>query len=425
MSLLFYAHGFDVSGNWVPLRVNATGGIVGLYDDGIPDGQPSILTPWSYAAASGGIIDTGNVTIAAAPGYGRSNYLTSLQVCNTSATPTEVVVKSGSTVLWRCKVGASMTRPAHIEFHRPLISANNTALSVACITTGTVTYIDAQGYADETIEQIQADYTVDNELFDAFGVAITDASGVIITVTGTQAVDVYPGGAAFNPASLFASGEVGAVYDFSNLSTLFEERTAGGTTPSSVNGVIGTVRDLSGLGNHWVAVSDAARPLLKLSGGVYYADADGIDDRMTATIAMTLPVTRLSCIRQATWSTGERILYGGVANSFLGQNNSTPQIAIFNATWGAVNGNASVGAFAVVAEQFGTSGTTGASLQVNNTTATTHTGTYSNHTMISTSDGASPGDIDYAAVIIINRALTAEELTNCKAWLAQRGGVTL
>lgn len=234
-----------------------------------------------------------------------------------------------------------------------------------------------------------------------------------------------PMGKAFDPASLFAGGEAGAVYDFSNLSTLYQEIAAGGTTPSSVNGVIGTARDLSGLGNHWVAPIDAARPMLRLSSGIYYADTDGVDDRMTATVAMALPVTRVSCIRQPAWSTGERIFHGGVGNSYLGQNNSTPQIAHFNATWGALNGNAAVGTFVIVSEQFGTSGTSGTSLQVNNTTATTHTGTYSNHTTISMSDGASFGDIDYVAVIVINRALTAGELTNCKTWLATRGGVTL
>lgn len=417
------AYGFTADGVWTPLQVGAMGAIAASFAD-LPAGDPAIVNPWSYAAASGGITDTSDVTLVAAPGAGRSNYLTSMTVCNTSATATEVVVKSGSTILWRCKVGASMTRPAHIDFQRPLISTNNTALTAACITTGTATYIDAQGYTDETIEQITADLTRGEELFDQAGAAIYDEAGIVITIDGgDSSLTTTP--PTFDPASLFVSGESGAVYDFSNLSTLYEERTAGGTTPSSVDGVIGTARDLSGLGNHWVAVSDAGRPLLRLSGGVYYADADGVDDRMTATIAMALPVTRLSCIRQSTWVSGDRIFHGGVGNSYLGQNNVTPQLAHFNGTWGSLNGNASVGAFAVVCEQFGTSGTSGASLQVNNTTATTHTGTYTNHTTISMSDGASPGEIDYAAVIVINRALTTTELANCKTWLGARGGITL
>lgn len=180
------AYGQDSAGNWVALDVNAVGEIVGLMaGGGLPMGQPSILTPWSYSAASGGITNTSDVTLIAAAGAGRSNYLTSLQVCNTSATATEVVVKSGSTVLWRCKVGASMTRSVHIEFTRPLISANNTALTAACITTGTATYLDAQGYTDETIEQITADITAAVELFDAAGDAIYDELGYVITLPGS------------------------------------------------------------------------------------------------------------------------------------------------------------------------------------------------------------------------------------------------
>lgn len=183
---LRHAYGQDSSGNWVPLRAAATGGLVGAFGggSGIPSGQPAVVVPWSYAAASGGITDTADVTLVAAPGAGRSNYLTSLQVCNTSATATEVVVKSGTSVLWRCKVGASMTRPAEIEFLRPLIGANNTALTAACITTATATYIDAQGYTDETIEQIQSDLTAAEELFDASGAAIYDELGYVITLPG-------------------------------------------------------------------------------------------------------------------------------------------------------------------------------------------------------------------------------------------------
>lgn len=179
------AYGQDINGDWIPLGADEVGNLlvsmgVGFSSD--PEGDPQIIVPWSYSAASGGITDTSEVTLIAAAGAGRSNYLTSMQVCNTSATATEVLIKSGWRVLWRCKVGASMTRAVDIEFQRPLISANNTSLSVVCLTTGTATYIDAQGYQDETIEQIQADITAAVELFDAAGDAIYDQSGVVITL---------------------------------------------------------------------------------------------------------------------------------------------------------------------------------------------------------------------------------------------------
>lgn len=177
-----HLHGLDSTGNWVPLRVNATGGVGDGGGDGIPSGQPTVIAPWSYAAASGGITDTSDVTLVAAAGAGKSNYMTSFQVCNTSGTATEVVIKSSSTVLWRCKVGASMIQPTSISFLRPLVSANNTALTVACITTATVTYINAQGYQDATIELLNAGLTAAEEIIDALGIVITDAAGVAITL---------------------------------------------------------------------------------------------------------------------------------------------------------------------------------------------------------------------------------------------------
>lgn len=80
-------------------------------------------------------------------------------------------------------------------------------------------------------------------------------------------------------ANLWAGGDEGAWYDPSDLTTVFQERTgASATTPSVADGVVGTILDKSGNGNHWVAPSDAARPLLKTSGGLYWLEFDGSDD---------------------------------------------------------------------------------------------------------------------------------------------------
>lgn len=100
---------------------------------------------WQYAAASGGITNTSDVVLQAAAGAGIKNYLTGLSVANASATATEVVVKDGSTVIWRSYVAANLTLK-DIPFPTPLQSTANAALNVACITTGTQTYVNAQGY---------------------------------------------------------------------------------------------------------------------------------------------------------------------------------------------------------------------------------------------------------------------------------------
>ena len=104
---------------------------------------------WTYAAASGGIVNTTDVAIAAAAGAGLRRYLTGISIQNASATvATEVVVKDGSTVIWRGYVGTQdlLNSVIGITFPTPLKTTANTAMNVACITTGAQVYVNAQGY---------------------------------------------------------------------------------------------------------------------------------------------------------------------------------------------------------------------------------------------------------------------------------------
>lgn len=101
---------------------------------------------WAYAGVTGGITNTSDVVLAAAAGAGLRNYCTAIQLFNSSATATEVVIKDGTTVIWRGRVGASMTNPVPITFPTPLKSSANAALNFACITTATATIVSAQGY---------------------------------------------------------------------------------------------------------------------------------------------------------------------------------------------------------------------------------------------------------------------------------------
>lgn len=103
---------------------------------------------WSYAAASGGITNTTDVEAKAAAGAGLRNYVTGLQLRGNSATGTEFVIKDGaSTVLWRGHVPPSTsTGPGSFVFTPPLRGSANTAINIACVTTGTATYANLQGY---------------------------------------------------------------------------------------------------------------------------------------------------------------------------------------------------------------------------------------------------------------------------------------
>lgn len=101
---------------------------------------------WSYAAAAGGIINTTDVVLGAAAGTGLRRYITAMVVKNANAVATEVVLKDGSTIIWRGHLSASMTSADVITFSSPLKTTANAALNFACVTTGAQVYVNAQGY---------------------------------------------------------------------------------------------------------------------------------------------------------------------------------------------------------------------------------------------------------------------------------------
>lgn len=80
----------------------------------------------------------------------------------------------------------------------------------------------------------------------------------------------------WTPASLFAASEQGVWLDESDLSTMFQDLA--GTVPAAVDSPVGKRLDKSGNGNHWTAASSAARPILRLTGGLYSLEWDGVDD---------------------------------------------------------------------------------------------------------------------------------------------------
>jgi hypothetical protein len=84
---------------------------------------------------------------------------------------------------------------------------------------------------------------------------------------------------AFNPDSLFTGGFQGAWYDFSDLSTMFQD--SAGTIPVTADGdPVGKILDNSGNGNHATQSTSSARPLYKTSGGLHWLEFDGVDDAL-------------------------------------------------------------------------------------------------------------------------------------------------
>ena len=80
-------------------------------------------------------------------------------------------------------------------------------------------------------------------------------------------------------ASLFSSSEKGFAYDFSDISTMFQDTS--GTTPlTAVDQLVARVNDLSGNGNHLIQSTSGSRPILKQDAKGYYLQFDGTNDFM-------------------------------------------------------------------------------------------------------------------------------------------------
>lgn len=81
----------------------------------------------------------------------------------------------------------------------------------------------------------------------------------------------------FSPADLFQSGENGAWYDPSDLSTLYQD--AAGTIPVTATGQpVGLVLDKSGRNTHAMQTTSTARPTYQTDGTLHWLNFDGVDD---------------------------------------------------------------------------------------------------------------------------------------------------
>ena len=97
--------------------------------------------------------------------------------------------------------------------------------------------------------------------------------------------EIYASGgqSAFTPADLFLNGELGAWYDPSDLTTMFQDRA--GTTPVTADGQpVGKILDKSGRGNHASQATAAARPLYKTDGTYHWLQFDGVDDSLSTEV---------------------------------------------------------------------------------------------------------------------------------------------
>ena len=165
----------DDDGRWSPARSSsATGGAGG-------GGSQATQDDWTYAGPSGGIVDTSDDTLVAAGGTQTVNYLSAIQMRNADASiATEVVVKSGSDVLWRMDLDSNSDMLS-VVFPKPLAAAQNTALTVACLTTSSETYINAQGYTAKDVAVVGDFATVGEEIYGHDGNLLTTGGETLYT----------------------------------------------------------------------------------------------------------------------------------------------------------------------------------------------------------------------------------------------------
>ena len=91
----------------------------------------------------------------------------------------------------------------------------------------------------------------------------------------------------YNPVTLFTGGKQGAIYDPSDLTTLWQD--AAGTVPVTKSGdPVGLMKDKSGNGNHAKQAVSAARPTYQTDGILHKLVFDGVDDCMIATLSAAL-----------------------------------------------------------------------------------------------------------------------------------------
>lgn len=86
-------------------------------------------------------------------------------------------------------------------------------------------------------------------------------------------INPYVFSVPFNPLDLFAGGRLGAWYDISDLSTMWQD--SAGTAPAAVDQPVGKLNDKSGNGNHLSQATGSARPTLRSSGGKYWLEFSG------------------------------------------------------------------------------------------------------------------------------------------------------
>lgn len=160
------------------------------------------------------------------------------------------------------------------------------------------------------------------------GANVVSGSNYYLRGTGTVAVDVY------DPTNLFASGEKGAWFDASDISTLFQD--AAGTIPVTTLGqLVGKWLDKSGNNNHATQSNAGQRPTWQI-------DAEGnynVTFTKTGQQLVTRPID-FTATAQMTVCAGINVV----------DSSSAGVVAVLGSDINSVNGSFLIGAPSAVAD---------------------------------------------------------------------------
>lgn len=248
-------------------------------------------------------------------------------------------------------------------------------------------------------------------------------------LTAAKIFILFPSRYPWTPRALFTSGDAGCWYDPSDLSSMFQD--SAGTTPAAVNSPVGRINDKSGNGNYAVQATSGLRPLLKSSAGLFWLEADGVDDFIQGAFTIVQPIDRISAIQEiARPASGRRFMSGvtGVNRCILYTNGSPPllDIRIYSGA-GAIDltGEPAYGTNMVVTERHDGSGSRAAINKNAYVTGDIGTDAPGGLTLFAEFGGALPSNTRNYGVVMIGRRLSDAEITLTRGYLAAKSAVTL
>jgi len=247
------------------------------------------------------------------------------------------------------------------------------------------------------------------------------------------------GASAFNPASLFSSGEEGAWYDPSDLSTLFQN--SDGTTAVAVGDPVGYIEDESGNGNHAIQATSDRRPVLRQAGSLYYLEFDGANSCL-ATSAIDFSGGDQMSLFAGTRKEGSTNQMIAELSDNVASNNGAFRLFGNSTLWrysskgsNLVSGTATSYNAPVTSIITGTSDISADQLTIRvdgadkeSSTSDQGTGNYGNYVLnmgARNNGAAQPLTGDIYGLIVRNVVSSAKDIASTEAYLAAKSGVTL